>query len=103
MLINIIGLIGFSIIIASSPLLKAVKKKLKNKSITLYNLSTCSFCIGFIIGFIYKISLFYGGFIGLLSYAVDLLLTIAEVNIFVKGGIKPSRDKSIDENEDEDK
>lgn len=101
MILTITGLIGITVIITSSPILKKLREKIRSKSLTLYNFSICSLCIGFILGSVVKWSLIFGGVIGILSYIVDLMLTCTELNIFLKSGLTPPRDKKLSETEKE--
>jgi hypothetical protein len=95
MILTIIGLVGISIIITSSPLLKKIREKILSKSEAFYNFSTCALCIGFILGSIVKLDLIFGGVVGISAYIIDLILTHIELDIFIRGGIKPPRDKKL--------
>lgn len=99
-MIKMVGMVGITLLLTSSPLLHCVKEKIKRKNNTVYNLVTCSLCIGFIVGSVCTWNLFFGGTIAVLSYLIDLILTCIELNLYIKGGVETPRDNNITHNQE---
>lgn len=108
---HILGLAGVTLIVTSASIFKPLRNLLK-KWPPVYNYITCSMCIGFPIGLLYGFlivkkaislealiySILLGGSVSLISYFLDQLITVCELDIFINGGKEILRDKGIEEN-----
>ncbi len=104
--INIFGLVGITLIFTSASIFKPLRGLLKKWPL-IYNYITCSMCIGFPIGLLYGLliveksiiySILLGGSVSLISYFLDQLITVCELEIFINGGKEITRDKGIERN-----
>ena len=103
---HILGLAGITLIFTSASIFKPLRDLLKKWPL-IYNYITCSMCIGFPIGLLYGLliveksiiySILLGGSVSLISYFLDQLITVCELDIFINGGKEIMRDKGIERN-----
>ena len=103
---HLLGLAGVTLIFTSASIFKPLRNLLK-KWPPVYNYITCSMCIGFPIGLLYSFlilkkavfpSILLGGSVSLISYFLDQLITVCELEIFINGGKEILRDKGIERN-----